>query len=59
MTHVPQIAVCLYRYLATVGHLTSIVKLNLTILDVLNQSKLMLAGGLVKQRRLIVGVYAH
>jgi len=31
MTHVPQIAVCLYRYVATVGYLTSIVKLNRTI----------------------------
>jgi hypothetical protein len=49
MTHVPQIAVCHYRYVATVGHLTSIVKLNRTIFYLLNRLKLTLAG-LVKQR---------
>jgi hypothetical protein len=50
MTHVPQIAVCLYRYVANVGYLTFIVKLNRIIFYRLNRPKLTLAGRLVKQR---------
>ncbi len=43
MTHVPQIAVSLYVYVITLGHLTYIVKLNRKVLSLLNHKKLTLA----------------